>query len=208
MCWRDLCLVLLFLATACAAPGVSDYRGVSAVAPVADSFRAWRPDGPRSVQAGRIGAPDPSAECVPFARALSGIDIVGDAWTWWYQAAGRFARGGTPEPGSVLVFRRSADLPLGHVAVVTAVLGPRRVLVSHRNWAGGLDKGRVDLDRPVEDVSVRNDWSRVRVWHAASGQLGPGAHAVAGFVHADRADTHPSERRRDDAAPYRIAEAN
>ncbi|MCU0986802.1 MAG: hypothetical protein MUC89_18020, partial [Acetobacteraceae bacterium] len=75
-------------------------------------------------------------------------------------------------------------------------------LVSHRNWAGGLEKGRIDLDRPVEDASPRNDWSRVRVWHAATGQLGPGAHALAGFVHA-----RPSERQRDDRAPYRVAEA-
>ncbi|MGC8159731.1 hypothetical protein ACP3WZ_24715, partial [Salmonella enterica] len=34
-------------------------------------------------------------ECVPFARAASGIQIYGDAWTWWGQAAGRYRRGDT-----------------------------------------------------------------------------------------------------------------
>jgi hypothetical protein len=202
MLGRRSCLVAPLLLPACAGGGGFDYRGVSAPAPVADSFRAWRPDVPRTALSRRLGAPDPSAECVPFARALSGIDITGDAWTWWDQAAGRFARGRAPEVGSVMVFRASEEMPLGHVAVVTAVLGPRSVLVSHRNWAGGLEKGRIDLDRPVEDASPRNDWSRVRVWHAATGQLGPGAHALAGFVHA-----RSSERQRDDRAPYRVAEA-
>jgi hypothetical protein len=193
---------LLLLGPACAGPGRFDYRGVSAPAPVADSFRAWRPDQPPAPLSRRAGAPDPSAECVPFARALSGIDIVGDAWTWWDRAAGRHARGHRPEVGSVMVFGVSEELPLGHVAVVTAVLDPRAVLISHRNWAGGLEKGRIDLDRPAEDVSRRNDWSRVRVWHAATGRLGPGAHALAGFVHP-----HPPERQRDDRAPYRVAQA-
>jgi hypothetical protein len=180
---RLFCLALLLPSAGCASHGGFDYRGVSARAPVADSFRAWRPDMPRTALSRRVGAPDPSAECVPFARALSGISLTGDAWTWWDQAKGRYPRSATPAIGAVMVFRRTEELPLGHVAVVTAILGPRSVLISHRNWAGGLDKGRIDLDRPAEDTSRRNDWSLVRVWHAASGRLGPGAHALAGFVH-------------------------
>jgi hypothetical protein len=199
---RRSCLAALLLLPACGGYTGLEYRGVSAPAPVADSFRAWRPDLARAGLAGRLGAPDPSAECVPFARTLSGIEIFGDAWTWWDQAAGRFARGRAPEVGSIMVFRVSEEMPFGHVAVVTAVLGPRSLLVSHRNWAGGLEKGRIDLHRPVEDASPRNDWSRVRVWHAATGRLGPGAHSLAGFVHA-RAPV----QQRDDRAPYRVAEA-
>jgi hypothetical protein len=190
---RSLCLSALLLAAGCSSRGGFDYRGVSAQAPVVDSFRTWRPDEPRTALSRRLGAPDPSAECVPFARALSGIGIVGDAWTWWDQARGRYPRSAAPAIGAVMVFRRTEELPLGHVAVVTAILGPRSVLISHRNWAGGLDKGRIDLDRPAEDTSRRNDWSQVRVWHAASGRLGPGAHALAGFVH-----NHPSRDGSDD----------
>src|SRR3546814_5614904 len=29
-------------------------------------------------------------QCVPFARAASGIQIYGDAWTWWGQAEDRY----------------------------------------------------------------------------------------------------------------------
>ena len=36
-------------------------------------------------------------ECVPFARAASGIQIWGDAWTWWSQAATKYQRGQAPE---------------------------------------------------------------------------------------------------------------
>lgn len=208
---RRTCLAVLRLApvllmtaplmAGCAAPTTFDYRGVSAQAPLSDSFRAWRPDGPRTVVSRRAGAPDPTAECVPFARALSGIEIIGDAWTWWAQAEGRYRRGRTPEVGAVMVFRATEEMPLGHVAVVTAVLGPRAVLVSHRNWAGGLEKGRIDLDRPVEDVSPRNDWSGVRVWHEATQRLGPGVHLLAGFVHP-----HINPERRDDRVPFRVAE--
>lgn len=203
---RGARLAILLLASAlamgaCAAPATFDYRGVSATAPLSDSFRTWRPDGPRTVLSRRTAAHDPSAECVPFARALSGVSLVGDAWTWWGQAEGRYRRGRAPEIGSVMVFRATEEMPLGHVAVVTAVLGPRAVLVSHRNWAGGLEKGRIDLDRPVEDVSPRNDWSGVRVWHEATQRLGPGVHSLAGFVHP-----HMAPGLRDDRAAFRVAE--
>ncbi|MFY8142871.1 MAG: CHAP domain-containing protein, partial [Caulobacter sp.] len=29
-------------------------------------------------------------QCVPFARLMSGIQIFGDARTWWSQAAGKY----------------------------------------------------------------------------------------------------------------------
>ena len=32
-------------------------------------------------------------QCVPFARLMSGIQIFGDAHTWWQQAAGRYQTG-------------------------------------------------------------------------------------------------------------------
>jgi hypothetical protein len=41
-------------------------------------------------------------QCVPFARQMSGIEIRGNAETWWYQAEGRYERGQTPREGSVL----------------------------------------------------------------------------------------------------------
>lgn len=124
----------------------------------------------------------PAGECVPFARALSGVALVGDAHTWWPQAEGRFARARRPVPGAVMAFPAQPEMPLGHVAVVTAILDARTVLVAHSNWDGGLGKGRISIDQAVRDVSAGNDWRRVRVWHEASGQLGPNAWALDGFI--------------------------
>jgi surface antigen len=109
-------------------------------------------------------APNPGLQCVPFARQVSGIDITGNAHTWWHQAAGRFARGHTPEVGAVLVFRSSGGMQLGHVSVVSQVVGPRHILVDHANWPGpGFPKGRVARGVSMLDVSERNDWTVVRV---------------------------------------------
>ena len=60
-------------------------------------------------------------QCVPFARDYSGIQIFGDAWTWWSQANGRYARGQMPQRGSVLTLKKTNKLTAGHVAVVPAL---------------------------------------------------------------------------------------
>ena len=46
-------------------------------------------------------------QCAQFARLLSGIEIFGDAYTWWRQAMGKYARGSSPDVGAVLVFKTS-----------------------------------------------------------------------------------------------------
>jgi hypothetical protein len=100
-------------------------------------------------------------QCVPFARAASGIQIYGDAWTWWDQAEDRYARGHRPKPGAVIVFERTARLPLGHVAVVSRVVESRVVLLTHANWSrqNGA-RGHAEQDVTLFDVSPDNDWSR------------------------------------------------
>src|SRR6185437_16800754 len=55
-------------------------------------------------------------QCVPFARSESGIELVGNAWTWWEQARGVYQRGHAAEPGAVLAFRANSTMRLGHVA--------------------------------------------------------------------------------------------
>lgn len=121
--------------------------------------------------------------CVPYARARSGIQLQGDAWTWWDAAAGRYARGRTPQPGSVLVINRTARLRDGHLAVVSRVVNSREILVDHANWASGAARGRIATDQRVLDVSPRNDWSLVRVWYPRLGDFGTTAVPVRGFVH-------------------------
>ena len=79
--------------------------------------------------------------CVPYARQVSGIEVVGNAWQWWDNAAGLYARGDRPEAGSVLNFRANGRMRLGHVAVVTRVVNAREVIVDHANWPSGGGRG-------------------------------------------------------------------
>lgn len=116
---------------------------------------------------GVLHPPPPSTgdlQCVPVARAISGVDIRGDAHTWWGQAAGRYDRGARPEVGAVLSLRKTNRLRLGHVAVVVQLQeDPRRILVTHANWGGDSStRGVIHERQPVEDLSPNNDWTLVR----------------------------------------------
>jgi surface antigen len=132
--------------------------------------------------------PEPPArshwECVPFARALSGIEIYGDAWSWWDQADGRYRRGHRPKVGAVLAFAPHGGMQLGHVAVVSEVIDARTITVTHANWSpiNGV-RGQVERDVEVRDVSEDGDWSAVRVWYAPLGDLGTTAWPINGFIY-------------------------
>ena len=125
-------------------------------------------------------------ECAPFARALSGIDIRGNAADWWWKAAGRYDRGPTPEAGSVLVFASSSRIPLGHVAVVSKVVSRDEVLVTQANWL----RHRVTTDQLVRDVSPFGDWSQVRVWWPPSQTLGSSVYPALGFIYSGQSISH------------------
>ena len=59
-----------------------------------------------------ITTPAPGAtvlQCVPYARNVSGVQIHGDALTWWDQAENHYKRGHSPRRGAVLAFVRSAQ---------------------------------------------------------------------------------------------------
>ncbi len=118
-------------------------------------------------------------QCVPYARNVSGVQIFGDAYTWWERAAGRFDRSESPEVGAVLVMKAYQNEQRGHVAVVRRVVNEREIVVDHANW---LNKGEIGLDNPVLDVSDDNDWSAVRVWYAPGGHYGGRVYEVQGFI--------------------------
>ena len=122
--------------------------------------------------------------CVPFARENSGIEITGNALTWWNHAAGVYARGHQPEIGSVLNFRATGRMRLGHVAVVTNVLAPRVVEIDHANWSA---RGRVSRGVRVVDVSPANDWTQVRVAIARGADGYGSVYPTYGFIY-DRPD--------------------
>ncbi|MBL6457876.1 CHAP domain-containing protein [Belnapia sp. T6] len=102
--------------------------------------------------------------CVPYARAVSGLQVTGNGGDWWGNAAGLYDRGHRPEPGAVMAFRATSGMSRGHVAVVRRIVSPREVLIDHANWAGpGIRRGSVMQGVSVIDVSDANDWSAVKV---------------------------------------------
>jgi len=128
--------------------------------------------------------PIPYLQCVPYARRVSGIQIYGDAHTWWDQAAGRYARGHEPRVGAVLAFRPSGNMRLGHVAAVSRIIDSRTILLRHANWSL-IDgrRGQIEDDVRAVDVSPDNDWSAVRVWYAPIQGLGTTHWPAAGFIY-------------------------
>lgn len=115
--------------------------------------------------------------CVPFARKVAGVDLRGNAATWWKQAAGRYQRGKTPKVGAVLNFASSRAMPMGHVAVVSGVISDREILVDQANWV----RNRITQDTRVVDVSAQGDWSKVKVDNG-NGSLGR-VNPVYGFIY-------------------------
>jgi hypothetical protein len=116
--------------------------------------------------------------CVLYARATSGIDIRGDAWSWWNLASGRYLKGNMPEAGAVLVLPQTDRLKLGHVAVVRQVIDARDILVDHANWV----PGRVITGMQVQDVSPDNDWTRLRFFNPQYGVFGA-VYPADGFIY-------------------------
>jgi surface antigen len=118
-------------------------------------------------------------QCVPYAREESGVELRGNASTWWAQARGMYVRTKTPDSGNVMVMRGYRNPGRGHVAVVRQVLSDRSIIVDHANW---LNSGEVTLNVPIVDVSPRNDWSQVRVWHIPTQSWGVRVYNVQGFI--------------------------
>lgn len=141
-------------------------------------------------------------QCAPFARMVSGIEIYGNAGTWWAQADGRFDRGSRPRVGSVMVMKPYAKMRVGHVAMVSAIVSAREIAVTHANWSR---RGGVERDVRVVDVSPANDWSRVRVWYAGNGDLGTTSYPTFGFIYADRPALQFADARSGGAGAPRAA---
>jgi surface antigen len=125
-------------------------------------------------------------QCVPFARLMSGIQIFGDARTWWQQAVGHYETGFTPRAGAVLCFKPTERMRLGHVAVVSQVLTDRIIQITHANWSPiEGSRGKIEKDVTLVDVSPRGDWSAVKVWYDPSRDLGGSTYPTYGFIYQD-----------------------
>ncbi|MBL0769161.1 CHAP domain-containing protein [Sphingopyxis sp. XHP0097] len=143
-----------------------------------------------------VGAPAAARDylqCVPFARAESGVEIRGNAKTWWAQAEGQYARGDEPREGAVMAFAAARGMPMGHVAVVKKIVSDREILIDHANWSPiNGRRGQIERGARVVDVSEAGDWSMVRVWYAPIGDLGLRANPVHGFIYADSTPDTPA----------------
>lgn len=148
-------------------------------------------------------AQTPYWQCATFARTFSGLQIWGDAHTWWDKAAAHYQRGERPRVGAVMAFVPSGRMRLGHVATVTQVLGSRDILVTHANWSP-IDgsRGKIERNVAVRDVSEYGDWSRVRVWFDPIADLGTTAWPIHGFIYPTRV---PGPF---DAPPLQVARAS
>lgn len=161
--------------------------------------RNWHPTWQRS-----------ALQCVPFARENSGIELSGNAGTWWDNATGLYERGARPEVGSVLNFRATGHMRMGHVAVVTNVISTRHIEIDHANWGA---PGRISRNIDVVDVSPSNDWTQVRVALSQAEDYGS-VYPTFGFIY-DRPDhgtmvanNAPLPMPRSNAAPSTVALAS
>lgn len=123
-------------------------------------------------------------QCAVFAREVSSVKIHGNAWTWWEQAQGRYARGDAPKVGAVMSFKKTAKNPFGHVAMVSSVVSDREVRLTHANWSFS---GGIERNVRAVDVSPAGDWSQVKVWFAPTGDLGTSVYPINGFIYGGSA---------------------
>ena len=123
-------------------------------------------------------------QCAPYARQISGIEIRGNANTWWGQAAGRYERGHVPVEGAVMAFKATRGMPIGHVAMVSRIVSDREVLLTHANWSR---RGGIEYTARAVDVSAAGDWSQVKVWYGPQGGLGMTTYPTNGFIYGNGA---------------------
>lgn len=122
-------------------------------------------------------------QCVPYARRVSGIELYGDADSWWQKAEGKYERGQVPREGAVLVLMQTPRMRSGHVAVVKDILGTRQISVTQTNWGETKKKRRIVYESQLaEDVSNANDWTSVRFWNDEKGVMGF-PYAAYGFIY-------------------------
>jgi surface antigen len=145
--------------------------------------------------------PSRVANCALYARAETGVALFGAAGGWWDQAEGRYERGHVPAVGAILVFRRTGQIPSGHVAVVAQIVGAHEILVDHANWYHGT----VSRGMSVIDTSPAHDWTNVAVINPPSGTHGRD-YPTYGFVYPGRGPREIAEIPRQNGHGSYLAE--
>ncbi|MCI1438342.1 MAG: CHAP domain-containing protein [Acetobacter indonesiensis] len=149
----------------------------------------WHPAAGRHYRGGYSGGH--VIQCVAYAKTASDVMLHGNARDWWHNASGVYDRGSAPEPGSVLNFRSTRRMPLGHVAVVRNIVDNRTITIDQSHWA----QNGISRNVQVIDVSPNNDWSAVRVaLNNRSGGFGS-IYPTYGFIYGRHAgsSSHANE---------------
>jgi surface antigen len=165
-------LAALLLLAGCATPKPAPEAASTPVSPPPKQEQSLA-----SLQTYRV-SPGIGTQCVPYARTRSGIKIFGDAYTWWNNAEGRYARGNLPLVGSVLVLSKTKRLRRGHVGVVMAIVSEREIRLDHANW----QRDAIITNMAVMDVSPANDWTQLRFWNKDTRKWGA-VYPASGFVY-------------------------
>lgn len=137
-------------------------------------------------------SPSVAANCALYARAETGVALYGSAGGWWDEADGRYERGYAPAVGAILVFKRTRQIPSGHVAVVARIISAHEILVDHANWY----RGTVSRGMSVIDTSPGHDWTTVAVIDLPSGTYGRD-YPTYGFVYPGSSPRQIVETRAD-----------
>ena len=118
-------------------------------------------------------------QCVAYAKSASDVVLSGNARDWWHNAAGVYERGLEPKSGSVLNFRATRRMPMGHVAVVRNVVDSRTIVIDQSHWA----QAGISHNVSVIDVSPNNDWSAVRVALGSNSSNYGSIYPTYGFIY-------------------------
>ena len=124
-------------------------------------------------------------QCAPYAREISGIDIHGNANTWWGQAAGSYERGHAPKVGAVLAFQ-SDRAACGSAMSRWCRRSSATAKSCSPTPIGRAAAGSSTTSRAV-DVSAAGDWSEVKVWYGPQGGLGTSTYPTNGFIYSGHA---------------------
>ena len=174
----DSTLTPVALTPAIRLPQALELQETAAPRVLAANFSLPRTPPPAALPTPRAEKASKFLYCVEYARQLSGLSIFGDARYWWARAKGLYERAAQPAQDAVMVFTGNKKLRRGHVAVVSHVVNSREIRVEQANW---LNRGEINHSTPVIDVSEKNDWSKVRVWHTPTQTFGS-VYAVSGFI--------------------------
>ncbi len=114
--------------------------------------------------------------CVPFARTLSGIELRGNAETWFAVPRASTTAGQSPRWARSWCSAARASCHGACGGGVADRVG-REILIDHANWK----RNQISLKMSVIDISDANDWSLVKVAYDP-GQFGR-PYPISGFVY-------------------------